>query len=188
MPTETEVKLPVQDVAGFRMRLRTLQAKVIRARHFEDNYVLDFPDGRLRSRGCLLRVRITKDEAFVTFKEAAQPDGSFKTREELETPVLDGGSVLEILGRLGLEVSFRYQKYRTEYSVGPRKGIGRVLVSLDETPIGVYTEFEGSKAAILGAAKKLGCEESEFLRDSYYTLYVRDCRNRGVDPGHMTFG
>ena len=57
MAIETEIKLRVDDLEGLRRRLESLRGVLRAARHFEDNYVFDFPDGSTRSRGCLVRIR-----------------------------------------------------------------------------------------------------------------------------------
>ena len=51
----------------------------------------------------------------------------------------------------------------------------------------VYAEIEGFGDAILSIASRLGIDSSEFIRDSYYYLYILDCRERGVAPGDMIF-
>ncbi len=187
MAIETEVKLLIPDLELFRTNLGRLNPVRISERHFEDNYVLDFPDARMRSGGRLLRIRITSSVSFLTFKEAALPEGPFKSREELETPVQDGLAALEILRRIGTQVWFRYQKYREEFSVLFGKGNGEVHVALDETPVGTFAELEGKEELIRRVAEKVGFSESHFIKDSYYSLYLRYCGDRGVIPGNMLF-
>ena len=129
-------------------------------------------------------MRITDTAAYLTFKGPSRIQGIFKTREELETRVDDGDIVRQILERLGMSVSFRYQKYREEYSIAAG---GEVHVALDETPVGSFAELEGSEESIVRVARELGYEEGEFLRDSYYALYLDHCRARGSAVGHMVF-
>jgi adenylate cyclase class 2 len=96
--------------------------------------------------------------------------------------------VLEILGEIGLQTWFRYQKYREMYAVrSPGAGKERALIAVDETPVGNYIEIEGSEHAIREIAAALGFHESEFLRESYYALYLKFCRECDITPGHMTF-
>jgi adenylate cyclase, class 2 len=187
MAIETEIKLPLADLDLFRTNLGRLNPVRISERHFEDNYVLDFPDAQMRSQGRLLRVRITSSTSFLTFKEAASPEGPFKVREELETPVQDGLETLEILQRIGMQVWFRYQKYREEFSVLLETRKGEVHVALDETPVGAFAELEGRQELIRKVAEKVGFSESHFIKDSYYSLYLRYCGDRGVIPRHMVF-
>jgi len=187
MAIETEVKLPIADLELFRANLGRLNPVRISERHFEDNYVLDFPNAQMRSRGRLLRIRITSGASFLTFKEAALPEGPFKIREEVETQVRDGLAALDILRRTGMQVWFRYQKYREEFSVVLGKRGGEVHVTLDETPVGTFAELEGKEELIRRVAEKMGFSESHFIKDSYYSLYLRHCGDRGVVPSHMVF-
>jgi len=188
MAIENEVKIRIDEIDAFRANLQRLKPQVISVRHFEDNYVLDFPDGRIRGRGCLLRVRITRETGLLTFKAAAAAGGPFKTRQELETPLLDGAAALDILQRIGMQVWFRYQKYREEFCVAlGRSTRNEVHVALDETPVGTYAELEGPGDSIRNLAEKMGISEKQFLRDSYYALYIRYCQERGQNPAHMIF-
>jgi len=187
MPVETEVKIRLSDLPGFRDRLTGLGAVLLSPCHFEDNHVLDFPDGRLRSRKCLMRVRIAGGSAWITFKGPPLPADLFKKRDELETSVEDGSVLLRILQESGMTVWFRYQKRREEYTLDATEGRRVLHVALDQTPIGEYAEIEGLEEDILRAASRLGIDSSEFIRDSYYYLYILDCRERGVAPGDMIF-
>ena len=80
MPVETEIKVTLSDLPGFRGRLLDLGGVPLSPGHFEDNHVLDFPDSRLRSRKCLLRVRLVGESAWVTFKGPPLPGELFKKR------------------------------------------------------------------------------------------------------------
>jgi adenylate cyclase class 2 len=93
----------------------------------------------------------------------------------------DGEVLLFILERLGFEVWFRYQKYREEF------GWQDAVIALDETPIGVFVEIEGSEGAITGMTAALGRSADDFIRASYRGLYVKDCEDRGVPCTHMLF-
>lgn len=188
MTIETEVKVEVTDLDGLRLLLGPLQPVLLSPRHFEDNYLFDFPDVRIRTQGCLLRVRLTNDGAVLTYKGASRPGGPFKSREELETALKDGRVAMEILSNIGLQVWFRYQKYREEYAIRVENGTaGEVHLALDETPVGSYAELEGAEESIRRLASRLGFSESQLLRDSYYSLYLRHCRERGVTAAHMLF-
>ena len=181
MGTETEVKVKIGDPAAFCRQLSRLRAHPVSERHFEDNQLVDYPDSRLRSNGCLLRIRQAMDQATITFKGAPRAEGIFKVREELETKLDDGVVALQILERLGLSVCFRYQKYRQEFLAR------EVHVAVDETPVGNYAEFEGSEEGIRNLAAEMGIAESQFLRASYASLYLDYCREKGEVPGFMTF-
>jgi adenylate cyclase, class 2 len=178
---ETEIKIKIEDSEGFCRRLDVLRAGILSARHFEDNQLFDFPNQSLGVSQCLLRVRLAGDECYLTFKGPPVQGGIFKTREELETRIEDAAIVLQVLERIGMRVCFRYQKYRREFV------LDGVHVAVDETPIGDYAEMEGSEEAIRGLAHKMGIEESQFLRFSYYALYLDHCQKKGVIPQYMVF-
>lgn len=181
MSIETEIKIKIGDPADFCRRLEILDARRLSGRNFEDNHLLDFPGEKLRLQNCILRVRSVDGRGVLTYKGAPQPDGVFKTREELETGVDDAAMVLRMLERIGMQVRFRYQKYRQEFEVAG------VHVAVDETPIGNYAEMEGAREEIRLLAGRMGIEESCFIGLSYYALYAAHCRKNCIAPGFMVF-
>ena len=54
---EVEIKLLVHSPAALKRLLSSLGFRRTSARHFESNHLFDFPDGRLRRSGRLLRLR-----------------------------------------------------------------------------------------------------------------------------------
>jgi adenylate cyclase class 2 len=181
LSTETEIKIKIEDFADFCRRLNALNPVTTAVRHFEDNRLLDFPDRRLGSSQCLLRIRITEGRHLLTYKGPPKAEGIFKVREELETGLDSGEMLLTALERIGMNISFRYQKYRREFALGD------VHIAVDETPIGNYAEFEGPETGILDLAAKMGVDQRRFLRSSYYSLYLEYCREEGKTPGFMVF-
>ena len=61
-------------------------------------------------------------------------------------------------------------------------------IAIDETPIGVFVEIEGSEEHIHHAAAALGKTAADYLTASYRALYAEHCNARGVEPGDMVFG
>jgi adenylate cyclase class 2 len=179
---ETEIKLRVDHPALLKSRLRSLNAKLIRRRHFEDNLIFDFPNGSMRRRGVMLRLRRTDGKVTLTFKGPGRVVSRTKVRLELETEVSDGDSMLRVLKMMGLRCAFRYQKYRTIY----RKG--RCLITLDETPIGNYAEVEGPGSEIKNLARHIGFQDRDFITATYSDLFKKYRNaNRAVDK-NMIFG
>jgi predicted adenylyl cyclase CyaB len=181
LSTETEIKVRIDSPDSFCRKLDVFNPKVLSGRHFEDNYLLDFPDGRLRSNQCLVRIRYAEGQSIITYKGPPRAEGIFKTREELETRLENGVIAYRILEQLGLCLWFRYQKYRQEFQ------LDEVVVSVDETPAGNYAEFEGSEERIETLARKMGIDRSQFIRSSYYALFMEQCQKRGITAGHMIF-
>jgi adenylate cyclase, class 2 len=181
LSTETEIKIKIEDPAGFCRRLEALNPEILSARHFEDNHLFDFPNQSISAGQCLLRVRLAEGECFLTYKGRPKKEGIFKTREELETRVEDAAIILQVLERIGMLVCFRYQKYRREFA------LDGVHVAVDETPIGDYAEMEGSEEGIRLLARRTGIAESQFMRLSYHALYLEHCKKKGLTPQYMVF-
>jgi adenylate cyclase class 2 len=182
MPKETEVKLPVSTAAAARKRLRVAGFAVARKRHFERNLVFDTPEELLRSRGQLLRLREAAGKSILTYKGPSLP-GKHKVREEVETRVSDAASMIVLFERLGYQPRFVYEKYRTEFR---REGEPGVAV-LDETPIGIYLELEGTPRWIDRTALVLGFTAKDYVLASYGALYFALCAENQLAPTHMVF-
>ena len=182
MPNETEIKLAVDDVKTARRKLRAAGFRVARPRVFEANMVFDRSKASLRRQRTLLRLREAGKTSTLTYKGPPIP-GRHKSREEIETHVDDPAAMRTILERLGFRAEWRYEKYRTEYKL--ERGAG--MATLDETPIGVYLELEGSPRWIDRMARVLGFKHEEYITASYGRLYLDYCKRRRLKPRDMVF-
>ena len=185
---ETEIKLLAHDRKQVGKRLSQLGFKVLKARHFESNYLFDFPDLRLRRSGCLLRLRFAGGEDLLTFKGPPLRPRRYESRREIETRVEDGVLLREVLKNLGLKQVFIYEKYRTIYAEGEKADLhGLPQVAYDETPIGNYLELEGPEKWIDEVAARLGYSPQDYITSTYLALYFQKCREEGKKPGNMVF-
>jgi len=185
---ETEIKLLARDRKQLGKRLSHLGFKVLKARHFESNYLFDFPDLRLRRSGCLLRLRFAHGEDRLTFKGPSLRRRWYETRREIETRVEEGVLLREVLKNLGLKQVFIYEKYRTIYAEGNKADFhGLPQVAHDETPIGNYLELEGPEKWIDQVATRLGYSRQDYNSSSYLALYYQKCQEEGKTPGNMVF-
>lgn len=182
---EVEVKIKVQSPRALRDRLLALGCKEKVRRSFEQNWTFDFADRRLRTRGQLLRLRRFAGRCSLTFKGVVVGSKHFKIREELETEVSNSETFRRILERLGLRVTFRYEKFRTSYSWPVSNKSRSVNLTLDETPIGDYLEIEGSEGDIERVAAELGYQKNDFIKESYLTLFKQSLQGRR--KRHMLF-
>src|ERR1700722_3634626 len=128
---EIEIKFRLDDVRALQRRLRKSGFRLITPRTHEINTLYDLPDKSLRRRGELLRLRKYGSQWILTHKAKGKA-GRHKTRGETETRVGDAGKMDAILRTLGFAPTFRYEKFRAEWS----DGRGQVVV--DETPIGDF--------------------------------------------------
>ena len=177
---EREIKLRFDTVESARDAILRAGATPVRCRRLQEDSLLDNADEDLRRQQCVLRVRIESGKSFLTFKGPVQPS-LMLLREELETIVGDGDTLIHILENLGYRVWFRYEKYREEFAVND------VIVAVDETPVGTFVEIEGGDRGIADVAVALGRAPSDYLVDSYRRLYMADCEARGLAPGNMVF-
>jgi adenylate cyclase, class 2 len=171
---EIEVKLKIARRRGLRARLKALGFRELCHRKFEENWILDFPRRNLFKKHCLLRLRYFEGRALLTFKGPRTASHHFKIREELETEVADGTKFHRILKRLGFIRVFRYQKYRSIFEKIGRGRLKRILICIDETPIGDYLELEGPRESIRVISEQLGYALQDFVTQSYPELYVKN--------------
>jgi adenylate cyclase class 2 len=86
-----------------------------------------------------------------------------------------------ILHALGFSPSFRYEKFRAEWSDGK----GHVVV--DETPIGNFGEIEGPPRWIDRTAKVLGIEAADYITLTYTGLFFEWKKRTRSPAKEMTF-
>jgi adenylate cyclase class 2 len=186
-PVEAEVKIRCGDVDALVRAHPDLGWAVLEPRHFEDNFVFELPDHALERRGSILRLRVARGRATLTYKGMLpESDASaIKVREELETEVADPGAVAAIFERLGLRRAFRYQKWRTTYRLTTPGG--EVKLMRDETPMGNFLELEGEEPAVEAAARRLGFSRSDYITGSYIGMQAARCRAAGVPLEDLVF-
>jgi adenylate cyclase, class 2 len=177
---EREIKLRFHTPAEARDAIVRAGGTPIRGRRLQEDCLLDSPDEVLRRRRCVLRVRVEPGRSLLTYKGPVQPS-TMKVREERETVVADGETLLLVFELLGFHVWFRYQKYREEF------GAEDATIALDETPIGTFVEVEGSEKGITEVAAALGRVPTDYIVDSYRGLYVKHCEQQGVPCADMVF-
>ena len=188
MPTnlEREIKLRYRNRHEAEVAIKTIQKSPHRERRLQDDRLLDLPEGSLRQKRRALRVRVEtffggRTTALVTFKGTPQHD-IMKVREEIETTLGDGDTMLHIFEKLGWRVWFRYQKYREEFITR-----NDVVIALDETPIGMFIELEGTKDAVVQLTKSLEKTSADYINASYRKLYETDCLKAGRPVSDMVF-
>ncbi len=182
---EIEIKLACDSLApmlnaGFAVRIE-------KPRYFEDNWLLDFADGRLFSDGAALRVRLANGKGLVTYKGLVEESATspLKVREEIETEVAEPEQMVLLFERLGFHRSFRYQKYRTDYRL--TLDGKQIAVTFDETPMGNFVEIEGDEPGVLAVLKAAGFQNEDIIRESYPELQANRCRARGIPVEDLIF-
>jgi adenylate cyclase, class 2 len=180
--TETEIKIRFDRGADAAHELIVAHGyTVIELRTLESDQIFDRADSELKSADKLLRLRRAGAIATVTYKGPANRE-RHKSREEIEFEVSDPAHFELVLQRLGYQPRFRYEKYRTKFG-NAEPGI----VTIDETPIGVFLELEGPADWIDRTAALLGFSHAAYCTQSYAALYREYSRSRTNAPPNMVF-
>ncbi len=195
---EIEIKLRITDIPELLRKIKKLHV-IPQPRLREQNILYDTPQSHLRRRKMLLRLRIetsanhhapanpAKERVILTSKAPPQPQRNnrpsrYKIRAEREQVAsISSRQYAKALTSLGFRPAFRYDKFRTTFRLQD------LHLDLDETPAGAYLELEGTPKAIDRAAKALGFAKDQYLRATYWDLYVAACRRRGTKPKNMLF-
>ena len=180
MTQEVEIKFRAADLRALARKLRLAGFRVITPRTHEMNTLYDLPGEVLRNRHELLRLRKYGSEWTLTHK-SGKKTARHSSREELETRIDDGKKMDLILRALSYTPSFRYEKFRAEWTDGK----GQVVV--DETPIGDFCEIEGPPRWIDTTAKKLGVFEDDYITNNYAGLFSQWKAETKSDANEMTF-
>jgi adenylate cyclase class 2 len=180
MAKEIEIKFRIEDLPAVTLALKQAGFKQLTRSTHEMNLLYDLPGQKLRQRGEMLRLRKYGD-AWVLTHKAKGTAGRHKVRVELETRVENGEQMDAILRALGFTPTFRYEKYRAEWSDGK----GHVV--LDETPIGNFGEIEGSPRWIDRTARALGIGQGDYITETYAPMFFAWKRRTHSKATEMTF-
>ena len=180
MPKEIEIKFRIENPSALTRALKHADFKQLTRATHEMNSLYDLPGQKLLKRGELLRLR-KFGEIWVVTHKAKGKTGRHKIRVELETRVENGQQMDAILRALGFAPTFRYEKYRAEWS----DGAGHVV--LDRTPIGWFGEIEGPGRWIDRTARALGITPAHYITLTYAGLFFSWKRATRSKAREMTF-
>ena len=179
---EVEIKFLLDDMDALTARLSEAGFRELTPPTHEFNTLYDQPGARLRRKGALLRLRKFGEKWTLTYKDKSGAKAAkHKSRREIETSVESGEALERIIEALGYKPSFRYEKFRSEWS----DSTGHVV--LDKTPIGSYGEIEGPPKWIDATARRLQIAPSQYITLSYTELFVAWKRKTKSKAADMTF-
>ncbi len=163
---EIEVKLLVDDLERIARRIEAAGGVLTAPRVLERNVRYDNAAGDFAVSGTVLRMR-QDTRARLTYKDGDKVIGAFgAARFEAEVEVSDYDQMAVILEKLGYHPVWRYEKYRTTYTLMETE------IVLDELPIGRFVEIEGESDAAIGAVlATLGLLDAPRIFTSYAVLF-----------------
>ncbi|MFA5612717.1 MAG: class IV adenylate cyclase [Anaerolineaceae bacterium] len=174
MDQEIEVKFLLKDLTALIQKIDQLNLSCTQKRVHEFNLRYDLPDGHLVAKKQVLRLR-QDTQALLTFKGPGVLDEGVLLRKEIEVSVSDFDTARRLLEALGYQVIMMYEKYRANYLMDG------VILSVDETPFGLFIELEGeSPAQVKSAASLLGLDWRQRINLSYSALldqYNKNTKN-----------
>ena len=161
---EAELKFRLDgaaDHARLRTRLREVRAESEGA-YDEENIRFAVPSKSKVS----LRLRILDGarSGIITTKGPARFNRGIKIREETEVEVADAATARDLLESLGYGVDFVFHKHRASWRMDG------VSVTLDTLDFGFFIEVEGPPEALPDAAKVLGLNPKQAIRQSYSAM------------------
>lgn len=164
MDQEIEAKFLLKDHEALMQKIAALHLPCSQERIHEFNLRYDLPDGSLVAQNQVLRLR--KDtQARLTFKGPGVMEEDVLLRKEIEIEVSDFEATQRLLEALGYQVVMMYEKFRANYL------LGSLVMSVDETPLGLFVELEGeSPAQVRQAAQTLGFDWEARINLSYTAL------------------
>lgn len=178
---EIEAKFYIRDLKKIETRIQDLDARLIQPRVLETNIRFDLPDGGLRSKGQVLRLR-RDTEARFTYKDAGNHDQGVVNRTEIEFVVEDFDKARSFLEALGYQKLVQYDKYRTTYD------LDHCHIMLDELPYGNFVEIEGTEInAIHNIAQKLKLDLQTAIPTGYIDLFENARQSLGLAFTDLTF-
>jgi adenylate cyclase, class 2 len=160
---EIEAKILEIDRPALEARLRDIGAVWEFTAPFMAVYY-DAPDGGLRARGEVLRLRKEGEEVALTFKRRLpSEDPQVKVREELEVKVSDYATACRIVEGLGYQAGLVMNKERTQYRIGEAHlVIDRYVDAFAHIP--EFIEIEATSLATVHAvAAQLGFQPTQLL-------------------------
>jgi adenylate cyclase class 2 len=179
--SEIEIKFLVHSHEALVSSLKDAGFAEKTASTFESNTLYDNSSGGLRQAGEILRLRQYGDVWRLTHKGKGAEGTLHKCRVERETGVASGEQMDAILRALGFAPTFRYEKYRAEWT----DGSGEVVI--DFTPIGCMSEIEGAPDWIDRIARALGVQQDDYITASYAELFFQWKKRTGSPALNMTF-
>jgi len=179
---EVEVKLLLDKPELAQLRKALGKAKRL-GKNVERNFILDYSEMAIASRGCLMRLRFSGDRAILTFK-GPKKASNYKSREETEFALgkaKDYKKVVASFGKVGLNPTWRYDKVRESFS------FAGCHIDVDTLPLlGTVVEVEAdSDAKVRTCISKLGLAGAKSFNGSYYDLAAMHFRKFGRPVGNL---
>jgi len=171
---EIEVKLKLDGIDIIKDKLLNLGFCILVPFAYERNTIFDDAKKSLKEKRIVLRIRNSNGQKTLTLKLPpldSENSEVYKVKQEVEADLkyAKKNEVFELFNKLDLKPFFKYEKFREIYQSPDKLSI----VTIDVTPVGNYMEIESTPEEIDRWAAQLGFAQSDYITDSYYTLFLK---------------
>ena len=162
---EIEVKFKVKNFKHIIPKLKKLGARLV-WQGLEENIFFDFPAGKLKRQGVMLRLRKWPEHSnLLTLKaRTGRRSKKYNVNDEYQIKIDDIKSTKEILKNLGLIEWFYYKKFRQHWT------LGKTAIELDKLRYIYFVEIEASKKKINELAKILELDWKQSNTKNYLEI------------------
>jgi adenylate cyclase class IV len=178
--TETEVKAVVDDLAK-RRRLVEQGGGILEKEGYLQDRRWDDAAERISGRDHVLRTRVFTSrgnvEATIEWKGPTRVRDGYKLREEIGTPVGDATALIEIMERLGMQVTRTIDREIAQFK------LHGATVRFESYPrMDILVEVEGTTEQIEQAIAIIGIPRAEYTADSLVEFMARYEQRTGKRP------
>jgi adenylate cyclase class 2 len=168
---EVELKSVVDDVERRRAAVEAAGANQVFSGRLEDRRY-DTADRSLTAADQVLRVRTYRDahgsRTEIDWKGRTRREGGYKLREELETEVSDGDTMVAILDKLGYVVTIAIDREIVQYD------LAGTMIRFERYPrMDTLVEVEGTPEQIESAIAVLGMPREGFTSERLLDFAAR---------------
>lgn len=168
---EVELKSVVDDLERRRAAIEAAGAKLVFSGRLEDRRY-DTTQRTLSAGDQVLRVRMYRDatgsRAELNWKGRTRREDGYKLRDELETKVADGDTLVAILDKLGYAVSIEIDREITQYD------LDGTMIRFERYPrMDTLVEVEGEPEKIEEAIAALGMPREGFTSERLLDFATR---------------
>ena len=186
LPTEFEAKYLNIDKEAMRVKLKNIDATLVRPTFLQKRVVLGLPSGH-EIKGGRFRVRDEGDKITLSLKVVDKAGINIDSQKEISFAVSDFDKTVLLLTSIGCQKK-AYQENKRELWK-----LGQVEVTIDEWPfLDPYVEIEGeSEEEVIEVSKTLGFDYNQALFCSAGKVYMDTYNLSGevvdVKIAHLVF-
>jgi len=168
---EVELKSVVDDVERRRAAVEAAGGKLVFVGRLEDRRY-DTAERTLRAGDEVLRVRVYRDaagsRAELNWKGRTRREGGYKLRDELETKVAEGDTLIAILEKLGYVLTIEIDREITQYD------LDGTMIRFERYPrMDTLVEVEGTPEKIEAAIAAMGMRREGFTSERLLDFATR---------------